>query len=328
MAASFTTFVGRPKAVSKSNPTQPSPRLTGSEATRPLCTGLGTPTETRSQSHPAASSSTAATMPSALIVGPESALRRSGSPLARTLTCEPPTSTTSTDAITAIIASHSRSFHRLVPKPLPRQARHAGTIDLSGGAGRLPAALIRGGSAHRSTALRRSRTNRGAGEPGSRTGSPAGSGRKLGGRGERLHAGQGHAAPGAEMLDDRLLLRRARKERLPGREVIAVVEIARGHDRQSCPRDPLEDLVPIDELEAIHRLRRPLGDRGEASGRPLRGRRDGRRVRVRRHERGAQRARPRERPLEPVVQADEAAQPEGEQVRGPGRLRVVVRELQ
>ena len=45
MAASLTTFVGLPKACSKSNPAQPGPRLTGSDWTRPSRTGAGIPIE-------------------------------------------------------------------------------------------------------------------------------------------------------------------------------------------------------------------------------------------------------------------------------------------
>src|SRR5690242_3958812 len=93
MAASFSTFVGLPKAAAKSNPTQPAPMLTGSETTRPSRTGAGIPIETTSYVQSAARSRIRGTIASGVRDGPE-AKRRSGAPSAevRAFTCEPPTS--------------------------------------------------------------------------------------------------------------------------------------------------------------------------------------------------------------------------------------------
>ena len=96
MAASLMTFVGLPNADSKSNPTQPVPRLTGSWNTLPASTGAGTPTETTVYGQSSVSSRTPVTMSAAESFFGVVNRRRSGSPLRSAFTCEPPTSTVST----------------------------------------------------------------------------------------------------------------------------------------------------------------------------------------------------------------------------------------
>src|SRR5262249_52106285 len=70
----------------------------GSDNTRPLCTGAGTPTDTTSQRHPSAAARALATISLAVSAGPDGARRLSVSPLTSTLTCDPPTSTARTAA--------------------------------------------------------------------------------------------------------------------------------------------------------------------------------------------------------------------------------------
>src|SRR5436305_7105490 len=96
MTASFTTFTGFSNADSKSYPTQPSPRLTGSAITLPPYTGVGTPTVTTSHVHPSAAARTPSTSCCGTSDFPDSNRRGSSSPEASSLTCEPPTSIAST----------------------------------------------------------------------------------------------------------------------------------------------------------------------------------------------------------------------------------------
>src|SRR6185295_12514856 len=94
MAASLISFAGRSNAASKSNPTQPLPRLCGSAAMRPCSTGPGYPMVTTSYCQPAAASFTFATIFAAVSFGPDGNLIGSLSPVARILTWLPPTSMT------------------------------------------------------------------------------------------------------------------------------------------------------------------------------------------------------------------------------------------
>ena len=96
MAASLTTFTGRPKAAAKSNPTQPRPRLCGSATGRPRRTGPGIADRHHVIRPSAASFLTPETIRLGVSVGPDGNDRRSCCPLARILTEVPPTSTTST----------------------------------------------------------------------------------------------------------------------------------------------------------------------------------------------------------------------------------------
>src|SRR5665213_2055607 len=121
MAASFITLVGAPNAVSKSKPTHPLPRLTGSETTRPPWTGAGTPTETASQRHPSAVLRAAATISVGVNVGPDGARRLSASPFTSTLTCDPPTSTART-ARSSTIAPPARLDRPARSEPYVRTA--------------------------------------------------------------------------------------------------------------------------------------------------------------------------------------------------------------
>src|SRR5258707_985964 len=96
MAASLMTLTGRRNAFSKSNPTQPCPRLCGSAIGRFDITGLGYLMETKSHLHLLTAFRTLGTICRAVIVGPDASLKGSFCPVASILTCAPPTSTTST----------------------------------------------------------------------------------------------------------------------------------------------------------------------------------------------------------------------------------------
>src|SRR5271169_1783254 len=96
MAASFTSFTGQPNAAVKLKPTQPPPRLRGSATGRFRKTGPGKPIETASYFQSPTTSFTPSTICLAVRVGPEANFRGSRSPVTRTFTCVPPTSTTKT----------------------------------------------------------------------------------------------------------------------------------------------------------------------------------------------------------------------------------------
>jgi hypothetical protein len=91
------TFVGRPKAFSKSNPTHPPPRFTGSRVTRSPRTGAGTPIETFPYVQSSVDRTTPSTISKVVSFGPDAKRLRSLSlPESRNLTFDPPTSTAST----------------------------------------------------------------------------------------------------------------------------------------------------------------------------------------------------------------------------------------
>src|SRR6476659_3585024 len=96
MTASLTTFVGAPKARSKSNPTQPLPRLTGSAIARPPRTGVGIPRLTAFHVQSSVMRRTPSTISCGRSAGPESKRRGSSTPGTIALTCDPPTSTART----------------------------------------------------------------------------------------------------------------------------------------------------------------------------------------------------------------------------------------
>src|SRR5215469_9402344 len=132
MTASFTTLVGFPNAASKSNPTQPSPRFTGSATTLPARTGEGIPTVTRLQRHPATASSVPATISSALSVGPEVKRRRSFPFEVSAFTWEPPTSTARTigpatrvrsGGLRLVLAASARPLEQECVEPWATMAR-------------------------------------------------------------------------------------------------------------------------------------------------------------------------------------------------------------
>src|SRR5215510_10109548 len=110
MAASLTTFTGRPNAAAKSNPTHPRPRLYGSAIGQPCRTGPGYPIDTRSYVQPRASFFTPDTICLGVNVGPDGNERSSFCPLARILTEVPPTSTTNTFPAADAFATSARSF--------------------------------------------------------------------------------------------------------------------------------------------------------------------------------------------------------------------------
>src|SRR5579871_188291 len=96
MAASLTTFTGRPNAFSKSKPTHPVPRLCGSADGRCRITEPGYPIDTTSYRQSPASFLTPETICLAVNVGPDANLRDTRFPETRIFTWVPPTSTTST----------------------------------------------------------------------------------------------------------------------------------------------------------------------------------------------------------------------------------------
>src|ERR1041384_3599011 len=96
MAASLMTFTGLPKALWKSKPAHPLPRLCGSTTGRPCRTAPGYPIATASYDQPSARRFTAATARRGVNVGPDATLRGTRDPVARILRCVPPMSTTRT----------------------------------------------------------------------------------------------------------------------------------------------------------------------------------------------------------------------------------------
>src|SRR3984893_6428550 len=109
IAASLTTFTGRPNAAAKSNPTHPRPRLYGSAIGQPCKTGPGYPIDTTSYVQPRASFSTPDTICLGVNVGPDGNERSSFCPVARILTEVPPTSTTNTFPAADAFATSARS---------------------------------------------------------------------------------------------------------------------------------------------------------------------------------------------------------------------------
>src|SRR5215467_4676795 len=109
MAASLTTFTGRPNAAAKSNPTHPRPRLCGSAIGQPCRTGPGYPIDTTSYVQPRASFFTPDTICLGVNVGPDGNERSSFCPVARILTEVPPTSTTNTFPAADAFATSARS---------------------------------------------------------------------------------------------------------------------------------------------------------------------------------------------------------------------------
>src|ERR1700720_3187834 len=109
MAASLTTFTGRPNAAAKSNPTHPRPRLYGSAIGQPCKTGPGYPIDTTSYVQPRASFSTPDTICLGVNVGPDGNERSSVCPVAMILTEVPPTSTTNTFPAADVVSTSARS---------------------------------------------------------------------------------------------------------------------------------------------------------------------------------------------------------------------------
>src|SRR5262249_11967097 len=120
MAASLTTFTGRPNAAAKSNPTQPRPRLCGSAIGQPCRTGPGYPIDTTSCVQPRASFLTSDTIRLGVSFGPDVNRRCSRCPVARIFTEDPPTSTTSTFRLDDFRARSAR-FACLVRRQLRRE---------------------------------------------------------------------------------------------------------------------------------------------------------------------------------------------------------------
>jgi len=96
MAASLMILTGRPNAPRKSKPTQPLPKLLGSAIGRLCNTAPGYPIETASYSHVPMIRLTLETICCGVILGPDGNSRAVLCPVARTFTCVPPTSSTST----------------------------------------------------------------------------------------------------------------------------------------------------------------------------------------------------------------------------------------
>src|ERR1700730_4455967 len=109
IAASLTTFTGRPNAAAKSNPTHPRPRLYGSAIGQPCKTGPAYPIDTTSYVQPRASFSTPDTICLGVNVGPDGNERSSVCPVAMILTEVPPTSTTNTFPAADAFATSARS---------------------------------------------------------------------------------------------------------------------------------------------------------------------------------------------------------------------------
>src|SRR5215472_4175372 len=96
MAASLMTLTGQPKALRKSNPIQPLPRLCGSRRGHPLMIGPGKPNDTQSNFQSRTKFLTTRTIFRGVMVGPDGHFRGSFCPVASTLMFVPPMSMTRT----------------------------------------------------------------------------------------------------------------------------------------------------------------------------------------------------------------------------------------
>src|SRR5438445_979567 len=96
MAASLMILTGRRKALRKSNPIQPLPRLWGSRRGHSLIMGPGNPSDTQSNFQSRTDFLTTRIILPGVMVGPDGYLRGSVCPLASILMFVPPTSITRT----------------------------------------------------------------------------------------------------------------------------------------------------------------------------------------------------------------------------------------
>src|SRR5215469_1589979 len=96
MAASLMTLTGQPKALRKSNPIQPLPRLCGSRRGHSLMIGPGKPSDTQSNFQSWTNFLTTRTILRGVMVGPDGYFRGSFCPVASTLMFVPPMSMTRT----------------------------------------------------------------------------------------------------------------------------------------------------------------------------------------------------------------------------------------
>ena len=131
---------------------------------------------------------------------------------------------------------------------------------------------------------------------------------------------------GAQVRDDLLLVLGTGQRGLPRREVLEAVEVAVRDDRQARLGDPREEVVPVDELEAVDDRRGPGGLAGEAGGAApaaLAGL-----GRVRGDQRGTGVACSRERLIDPIVDRHVLAQAHGDAVGALLRTVVVVGQLE
>src|SRR5215831_6448605 len=96
MAASLMTLTGQPKALRKSNPIQPRPRLCGSRRGHSLMIGPGKPSDTQSNFQSLTNFLTTRTILRGVMVGQDGYFRGSFCPAARTLMFVPPMSMTRT----------------------------------------------------------------------------------------------------------------------------------------------------------------------------------------------------------------------------------------
>lgn len=109
--------------------------------------------------------------------------------------------------------------------------------------------------------------------------------------------------------------------------MLGPVEVAGRDDRQPCARDPGEEVVAVADLEAVDGLGRPLGLLGVAGRRARRAAELAERVRVRADQRCAVRAGPRKHGVEPGIQVDVLAEPDGDRVGGQPRVGIVEGQL-
>src|SRR6185503_12446248 len=138
MAASFTTLVGHPNALAKSNPTHPRPRFFGSTTGLPCRTTPGYPIDTREYFHPSIDCRTRLTSLLGVNVGPDGIFTTVLRPVARSLILVPPTSMTRTpmsQAPTGFSTSAPNRYRILLLLRVSRRGRSFGVICLSNGCG-------------------------------------------------------------------------------------------------------------------------------------------------------------------------------------------------
>jgi hypothetical protein len=146
--------------------------------------------------------------------------------------------------------------------------------------------------------------------------------------GGRLHAAEVHRARRAEVVDDGVLVLLARNQRLPAGEMFRAVEVAAGDARQSGLGDPAEELLSVEQLDAIEEPTQVSPAPSEVAGGERDRPRRSRVVGMGDHDRGTPVARRLESGSRPVVHRDKASQPDRDGVTGAVGVRIVVRELE
>src|SRR5262245_3501224 len=131
-----------------------------------------------------------------------------------------------------------------------------------------------------------------------------------------------------EVVDHRSLVLAAGDERLPGGEMLEAMEVARRNHRQARPSDPAEQLVSVEELEAVDGRGELVPALGEAGGPAQRFVGLAQRIGMSGDQRGAGSSRLGKGDAESVLEADESAKADRDRVSSLPRVDGVVGELE